>query len=705
MGRQDLQHIMLACTGGINQSAERADFNQCATALNVWAPGGRVESRPGYRGVSQSPRLASGSANLVGRTQADRSVETYVSPSGAGVLTLSGLVARSGATGGIWYIGHSATFSIVELTAVAPNANASTFKAEYWNGAVWEHLPSMEEQHGETLAPYTAAYTGASHHLENDAADAMHLFSFVTPADWATTTVDTQSAYWLRFHVLTADIDAACSVDIVPAAIDQADVTHSLVGLFAPQFPTAKRYVFLERDSVFVTALFQLANSKIAYRDAIQISRTASIGPSEPAGIAVVPQFEEAFIAYDNIISRTTASPTSSDSLDHTTVETADFAVGATAPYDPNYIAQLSEFPRAKYIQFFKGHLWVANLKDEPFTVRWSAAQPYHKVWPQLTFEVLAEHDNSPITGMHPLGEYMAIFKEDSIWMAYDSGLDAFGLQTYAIRQVVDGVGCVANSSIKAVRGNLIFLAEDGLYRFDGASVSRVSNDPKTGQDRLKDFWPTITAGRRPFAAAAHWSTKNCYLLSVTTNGLNANNKTLCWDYDDDTFWLWDNIDAQHWLEDEAADDNQILYFGDSNGRIFQFGVGHTDNGAAISSSLTTQRLGYTDVLANRLRSAYAMCSNQTRTITIEAIANDEMTGTTATLPFTDTNEDDWTAFNYATGASTDDNYTPGRRRLKRVDFRKDYDFLQLKVSHSTKYQPFEMGYLDVGLLPLARSR
>jgi hypothetical protein len=682
--RQGLEHLVTRCTGGVNQQTDLATPDQCEVARNVWAPDGKVVVRPGYEGLFMPFGGDTTQTLLLARSE-DTSAGTFASPSGAGVLSLTGLAALAGGeTGDRLYIGYASQFTTFRLDVTQANANATRASCEYWNGSTWKPL------HYVLLS---------SHSLQATFLGGNYRFSFVAPQDWATTTVDSQSAYWLRFHFRDADLDGVnveIDVDSTGTTIQGA---ADIRGIVVAQFPSTKRYTYLVHNPTSGTGQYfnYLSGDSIVGHIGHVWAPTPYAGLNEPPTSATVPQFNESFIAYDHIVTRFTGGMQfASNSQAVATVESSDFAIGDDAPYDDAYIAQLSECPRAKYISFFKGRLWAANLLNEPYTVRWGGPQPYHKVWPQLSYEVLAEHDNSPITGMHPLGEFMVIFKQDSIWMAYDSGLDAFGLQTYAIRQVVAGTGCVANSSIKAIRGNLIFLAEDGIYRFDGAGVEKIS-------DPIGTTIADISPGRRPFSAAAHWKTNSLYLLSVSTGG-SANDTTIVYDYDNGTWWIWDNIDAQHWLEDEGQYDEETLYFGDSQGRIYRMG-GQTDHGAAIDVEIKTQRLSLQDGWRQRVRQVELKCSNKTQTAAVEVIMNDERSGTSATVSFVDSAEPTWSDFSYNSGATTDDNWTPLRRRIKRVAYRKDFDWVQVKVTHSVKYQPFELSYIDVGVKPIGRGR
>lgn len=666
------------CSGGINQQDDLAELNQCADARNVYAPAGKVVTRPGYVGIVSSTGGAGTQVVMFARKQVDNAVETYVAPT-LGVLDLSGLTGRvtSGGTFGRWLIGYSSPFDGFTILVPTNNSNATHFKAEYWNGSAWSYLNVFE------ITSFSPNIQGA--HLSY--ASNIGFFYFARPQDWSSVTVDGQAAYWLRFNLLDVDFDASVSIDVDDASTAVNITPVPTYGVYVAQFPTSKRYITV---SDFAGRPYYMSSASIT-GDQGTPKLLSAIAPTTTS-FAVIPQFEEAFLSYGYRVTRQTNDGVTVAA----TPETGDFAVGSGAPYDPVSIAQLSTFPQAKYISFFGGRLWFAGLQGEPFTVRWGAAQPFHKVFPVGAAEVLAEYDNSPITGMQPLGEYQVIYKSDSIWMAYPVGPDPLtGVESFAIRQVVAGIGCVSNSSIKSIRGFHIFLAEDGIYSFDGATVKKLS-------DPLNDTIAAITPGRRPFSAAAHWKTKNLYLLSITTDGSNSVNLVVVFDYKNGTWWLWDNIDAQHWLEDEGANDNEELYFGDSAGRIYRMDGSATDHGGTISSYIKTHRFNYGGQGAIRVRGVEAWCSNTTREVDISVYMNDaEDADTTGTLPFTDEIEDDWDDFSYASGATTDDNWVPHRRRVKRIDMREDGDWFQIKVAHDQKNQKFEMSKLMIRAVEL----
>jgi hypothetical protein len=374
-------------------------------------------------------------------------------------------------------------------------------------------------------------------------------------------------------------------------------------------------------------------------------------------------------------------------------VEDADFAVGEGARFDPTFIALLAEWPRARFITFYNGMLWCAGIDGEQFTVKWSAAAPFHRVWPALSFSVLMEDDNSPITGLSALGENVVVFKSDSVWIMVNVGENpATGLDDFQPIRVVAGVGCVSNASIQRIRGGLIFLAEDGVYRFDGTpNIVKLS-------DRIGKTIESISPSRRHLAASVHWRTKSCYLLSVAVDGSHDNNRTIVYDYKNDALWLWD-VPAKLWLLDEDAHDNERLYFINQYAQVFEMGDGNHDHGAAISSNILTQRIGENLNTKITIRQVEVLSDNRTSSLSVAVRHNDdENSETTGTLDLTDSTE-----AVYGTAVDGVDKYVQDRRRPRRLSYRKQGDWLQVKISHSTKNTPMTIAGIDVGYVPGGR--
>jgi hypothetical protein len=417
---------------------------------------------------------------------------------------------------------------------------------------------------------------------------------------------------------------------------------------------------------------------------------------TEPATIAVAPQFGEAFLAQGGNVVQFIAGQTgtaSSTNCKTAQVESRDFAVGPNAPNDKNFVPQLNAFPRCKYITYFNNRLWFAGIEGDATTIRWGAAAPFYKVLPTISAEpVIAGDDQTAITGFAPLGEQLVVFKEKSIWVMVNNGLNAFGQTNFVPVRRVSGVGCVANASIQQVRDVLVFLARDGVYQFDGVNIKKISEVEREGEvvDRLKDFWPRISPGKRVFCASINYKAASCYFLSLTVDGAADNNITLVWDYEHDALWLWDGIEATQWIEDVDGS----VYFSDAGSRLYAFGTSYTDHGTTISSYAVSQRIGFDDRNTQQAREIELAALNLGQSVGVEVMPDDATTGafgnTVGTISLTDPAEKSF-------GTATFSDYlTLDRMRRARIGVRNVSNYYQVRISHSVKGVPFALG----GLMP-----
>lgn len=688
--RDEYTYDATNCLGGINEQANKATRDQCADARNMWAFNGLVEQRPGFIGVAS---IATGTSNDTGAvlisedTATDPS--TFVAVTNPGTLTLSGFD-----TGDRWYIVLSSSIDVTAITGiqvwvVQANSNAVYPKAEYWDGTAWRWLIVSECGGTDTPKMYP--------HLSQTGSTPYH---FAPPADWSVTTVSSATGYPIRFLLEgsgATELDASVEVDngsILPVRYLSVSKFH---GLFVAKFPSTKRYLDVSSSSTKL----RFGNQASLFRDArVDVSSQYDAITRPLATMAVVPEFDEAYIAYANNITVHEAYPSTTAVADdlHARVESDVSLVGTGAKYDPAAITQLGEFPAANLITFFKGQLWAADIANDPHGVRWSAVTPAYRVWPSISRETLAENDNSKTKALYGFGENMLVWKNDSMWQMAFTGFTAQGLTSYAPTRVPGAVGCASQASVVEIHGKVYWLAEDGVYSFDGV-------EPKPlFKDRIQSVFRRINPSRRAFAAGVDWPTRNYYLLSVALDGSDTNNAVLAFDYENDAWWIWDGLEVQFWLLDEDTDDNEALYFGDSKGRIYEFGKGLTDHGATIESYLTTRRFARVPRgVTKTARLVNVEGSNLARSLSVSVIPDDAGTGSaeikTQSRDFTDPNEVEYSA---AVASST---YVSDRPRTRRAEFRTDCRQFRAKVSHSTKNSPFSLASVEAGYLLKSRRR
>lgn len=678
VGRREYQYVTVTCNKGINQQERLADpEKECADARNVWAPDGHVIARPGYWGVgfpvAVTQYAGAGTVDIV---------EEFPTNTFSQSFNLDTLPTTYH-----WFIGAAgiptfATSLGIYANMDTPNTNEMSYLLEYWNGSQWIKLNTTETD--------STSLVIHSDHLSSSAR-----FFFPIPADATIQTAASQPSasigdllYWFRFTLQSKN----GSTQLHPASVSSVGVlqSDSTINYYVPAiFANSTRFLLSYQNSSGVTYIADYPQISGPAR-AVEAPTAQSFVylVDEPASYTVVPQFEEAYVSYNYKTTIHKANPNSmADSASLATVETDSNVVGPDADYDPNLIPQLGTWPQAKYIQFHRGEMWAANFKDGANSIRWSAGSPNYKVWPTISIDVLADRDQSPITGLYPFNQNMYVFKADSIWQMVFTGENDDKLNTYRAERIVSGIGCVSNGSIQEIRGNLVFQGHDGVYAFDGTSAKKIS-------DRIQLTFNTIVEGKRAFSSSVNWRTKSLYLLAVATAGSAVNNLVLVWDYKNDAWWIWDNIEAVSFLYVKNAVSEEQIYFVDSNSRLFQLGIGTSDYGTAITGYTITQRIYQTNA-TRKLRLLEVNSSNLSNSATVEVQPNDApFTGaTSSTLDFSDANE-----LVYGTATYGTSTYTGERERIKGVATNLGGEWFRAKVSHSSKTTPFSMSWLQFGM-------
>lgn len=433
---------------------------------------------------------------------------------------------------------------------------------------------------------------------------------------------------------------------------------------------------------------------------------------SAPPSVAVIPEFNTSFIAYCNLVFEipyyglnpwyqtdvyvSGGVPTNIIGPKVAAVNADPLIVGPISvanpavPYSNELVPQLSNFPEANLIVYFKDRLWVAGLLGSPNLLRWSgsATDGGYNVWPEQSQVPLSTaKDNSEITAIAPLGDNLVVFKKNSIWQMIDNGLSDTGpqLALYEPRLVVAGVGTVSHQSVQAVNGGLVFLAEDGFYFYDGTpNIRRIS-------DSIKDFVDSLSPGRMPFAVSTVWRTKQLYVCAASTQAeYTENDRIFVYDYQNGGWWIWNGLDVQCWFQQDGVGLKEELYALDSTGRAYQIDKWtQSDNGANIDSYFLTARMGFNDVVTKTALDVRVRGINNNSTVTMDVITEDFETVSNAVITMPRDEETQY-ADNPPYGSGTD--YCPPRRRERKHSIRETGAWFQLRLQKMLKVFGIDLG-------------
>jgi hypothetical protein len=262
------------------------------------------------------------------------------------------------------------------------------------------------------------------------------------------------------------------------------------------------------------------------------------------------------YLVSDDIALATTTFADSPSSVVSVSIVAPPF--GTIAPYDANYIA------------YGKGRMYFGDVEIDstrhPTRVYYSVINQLEQMNSGDWFYV-GDEDSEFITGLVFFRGNLVIFKESSTYIALgDPGEPGF--------QIVDvdkGIGCVAHQTIKIVDGWLIWLSDEGMYRWNGGGT------PELVSENIEPFFEDMPDARKPYASAGVHEELGLYLLSISLTSTTENDTILCYNYRDSF------IDGVHrWTRWPVATSsltegfvgtgrNQRAFFADTGGKIGLF--------------------------------------------------------------------------------------------------------------------------------------
>ncbi len=185
------------------------------------------------------------------------------------------------------------------------------------------------------------------------------------------------------------------------------------------------------------------------------------------------------------------------------TDDVTDDLLGAELAYQ-NYAAmenmdELTSTAGAYCVAAHANRLFFARNNTYPSRLWYSEDGLPNTRYPDNWMDVSLD-DGDYITHIASLNEVLVIFKTNSVW-----ALMGTGPTTWALRQVIAGIGCVGLRAATQVDNAIVFAGKDGLYAFDGVTVRPAPPTIKqsiAGTDTGDDAYITLGyCQRRLFAS------------------------------------------------------------------------------------------------------------------------------------------------------------------------------------------------------------
>lgn len=711
--------------GGINQNRNQSVANQCSDALNVWTPNGRVERRPGFRGLTGIRSLPAGPGSLTSGgagsliKEWDVTTDTWQTCVPGAAIGLVGTYGNQiyltldvdaqnihdlnlGAAGD-WV--HGPIYLVAPTIDVANTEKRTYFAAEYYNGTEWVALGGDWGGGGFRFATWDPFY-------------------FALPKDIAQVAVNAVTKYWLRFTIRDADLSVGTTLSVPAGGLfhdyvflmkvsNAAQIDDwNVVALYPSSLSAGAAYSGAQVS--LLGDLFSLNDFKSIH--SYTYSRT-TLWDGAPASFAYIPGSRDLFVCSGVVTHNIPMATPTNGEIPLAQVDTSDFATGPGAPFDRAVQALESTWPVSKFVVAHENRLFAVTNHQ----VRWSGPAPYHRVWASLCQEFLENDDSATTWAMSAWGR-VVIAKQNSFRASLYTGEDAFANPRYTFPRVC-GVGCVAGATMRMTnRNELVWLAEDGLYAmgpdFNPRKVTLWAKDIRASLvDRLETLMGSINKGARSMACGINWASKGVYLVSFPTGSSMVNDTTLVWDYNRDSFWIWRGTEWveqaplvgttamrwQHfapnaWLISENEYGQEQLFFADQFGRIYQFDCGQTNDGEAIDAYVVTQPLGHKAGTTFTLRSVSVYGENTNGSVAVTTALNDSAAPLVTAVDY-----DDYHEAKVDTAIVGTDKLVANRARVRSNSFRQVAESVTIKVEHNDRVDAFVVEKIEAEIIPIGR--
>ena len=200
---------------------------------------------------------------------------------------------------------------------------------------------------------------------------------------------------------------------------------------------------------------------------------------------------------------------------------------------DTTVLATIPAMPVARHIKMYKNYCFVAGTTANPSRVFFSTLKDPTS-WPTNNFQDVAPDDGDQVTGLFATTEGLMVFKQTSVWMMLGDTFDATNPQWRLVKlNGPPGVGGLGYSTAAILPGvGVLWLAKDGVYRWNGQSIESVS-------EKIRPTIELFNAYSAGFAATVNGLTygnrreaqgvvfRNRYWLSIEQGSATANTRAV----------------------------------------------------------------------------------------------------------------------------------------------------------------------------------
>ncbi len=241
--------------------------------------------------------------------------------------------------------------------------------------------------------------------------------------------------------------------------------------------------------------------------------------------------------------------------------------------------------PKAKYVESYRDRVYLANVDvsgtRHPSRVYYSSLPSNANAitWDTTNDWFFVEtNDGDNITGLTKNKVYLIIFKENSMHR-YDGTQGATSL-----RPISWNLGAVSQESIVVDENLILFYSRKGVCMFSGSQPQVISRAMQPIIDRVNQ------ANLGDICAGMWGDHYLCYVGTLTSalpgDSTALTNVMLDYDISQNVWTYHSTPDAPRAFSTYISSGERLLSFGDSNGEVFTWDSGTTDDGTAIATNI-----------------------------------------------------------------------------------------------------------------------
>lgn len=459
--------------GGVFTTPMEASANDLVEACNVHRVDGTITKRMGSTAVAQYGKAATNI--FVGWGNSSTRAEpttTYGTSASMGNTANRDLYIGS-ANGKFYQFNiYGTAISTFSSWAGMINGDWSSLrgKVDYWNGTAWVAVAvaDMFRQFGDGASPQVMALNmyrpWASDGSSNPACSGMHVRGLINPpSDWASKYVGGNLGWWLRVRDLPAGLAtltlAAGSAGGYPTMVTTQE--HTVLDMLYFNDRRGTRHEFITYLYSATELRYVLDGVELTPSDDIQPDGTSQMFSATTRVWSYYDAATDRVIGYTDGIGWFYLVLPNNGEI---------YGLGANVfpgpPYESVTGGLRSTIPEGDVAVAHADRIFTAN----GVVVAYSSPGVYKDVWPNDN-EFACQDAFGNITAMCSVGGVLAVFKRNAIWVAQSDG----SADGYVAFPLPGNVGCIAQRSVAVAGGIAWFLAEDGIYTFNGERVEKKS--------------------------------------------------------------------------------------------------------------------------------------------------------------------------------------------------------------------------------------